>query len=313
MSKNDLIWALQQAIIAAVKHANLQRLELYLNRFIKIKPADISIDQLTRGPERNNLLHYALQESQSPLPIINMLVNQFNMDPCTQNAEGETPFYLAATKGEVEVMRLLYRANPQCSTICNHKGVTPVYAAALNNQVDSLKFLQTTCGYDLNAQNHHHVRVLDVVNETKQPQAYQFLQKEFKRYSIDLIKMCSSFYLAPKTDSKKPKADDQASLQIDKKPATHSVVSKTHSLSASSRPSQTPKTSEQTANNTKQIRKDLLRQARQAWSGQTSAKKYVRSKASKRTVSQTDQNVQLELDELRETLQAPFKSARHSP
>lgn len=310
MKYHDFLWALQQCIIRAVKQGDLKKLELYMNRFIKHNESQSDINQLTRGPERNNLLHYAVIDSKSSLLVVNMLVNQYGMDTCAQNFRGETPFYLAAMWGEVEVMRLLYQVNSGCAAIYNYKGFSPVYAAAINNQVESLKFLESTCNYDLNARNQHLLRALDVVNETKQPQAYQFLQKEFKRYSIDLIKMCSSFYPALNTDGEKPKANEQASPKLNKL-ATECVMSKTHLLSTSSRGAETIKTSEQAASKTKQIRKGLLRQARQAWSTRTSSKKIVRSKVTgKRTADQSEQK---ELGELQETLQASFKAARHSP
>lgn len=135
----------QQAVLRAALQDNLARLEHTINAYLKLDP-QCDINQIKRGIDQENLLHHVIRENKKArLLVVNMLVDRYKMDPCSLNAKGETPFYIASIKNDKEVMKYLYEAKPQCCHIPDKWGFLPADVAYKYNNQTALQFLKETC------------------------------------------------------------------------------------------------------------------------------------------------------------------------
>lgn len=180
MSSHDNLKFLQDNILRTVRTGNVAKLRAMLTHYLNYEQID-HINQLESGCERDNLLHYAIKESCLPKVVVSLLVNEFNMNPCDQNIQGKTSFYLAAGRGYIDIMQMLKQADPKCDSIVTYCDYSPVFVAAVNDQVDTVKYLKVELGHDLNKPNKRGIRPLDLVNKRDHPQVEPYLTAQFKQ------------------------------------------------------------------------------------------------------------------------------------
>lgn len=182
MSNNKYLERLRQTIVEVATNGRSKQLKQLISLYLREDVNAAHLDELTGGPEQDNLLHCVVQYNKQPLSKVRFLLNEYGMDPCKQNGKGKTAFYMAAGRGHINIMDKLRTTDKRCCDIATYKGYTPACVATVNGRLAVLQYLKNECHYDLNQVNQNNKRPLDYANPKDHPQLYQFLKDEYETY-----------------------------------------------------------------------------------------------------------------------------------
>lgn len=89
-----------------------------------------------------------LSECFIAFQIVKILI--FNKaDLSIANKDGWTAFHVAARAGSLDVLKELYKSNPNSVSTVSSNGRTPVHTAALAGHVEVVQFILNECGQEV--------------------------------------------------------------------------------------------------------------------------------------------------------------------
>ena len=108
----------------------------------------VDVDSLKRA-DWTPLMMAVTKTGQDAQSVVKALVEDGNANVMLENKDGWNSFHLAAREGDIDILKLLFKAFPKCCRTKSKNGRTPAHTAALNGNLETLIYLHYNCNLPL--------------------------------------------------------------------------------------------------------------------------------------------------------------------